>query len=304
MTICAAWVRNVNNTEELVFASDSRLSGGGELFDGCAKLLTFSRRDCAIAFAGDTLHAFPMMQQLALAIQAHEPAEEGMIDISELRRHALNLFSSMARQISCSPLTHPPQEVVVDAKFLFGGYSWMRKRFELWKITYDQELRRFISAPAPTISFEAQAGKFLIRRGKTKTVPASKICIGGDQAELATTLLLQKLSSRDGKTFNGLNWEPFEVIRDMLRAKSRAETIGGAPQIIKVYPYRRSAPLAVFWPIKRNGKVFLQGRECLDYESIDHWILDPDALRSQHLKHTNNRQSGKEESEPHQTLRN
>ena len=28
MTLCAAWIRQVNDTEELVFATDSTLTGG------------------------------------------------------------------------------------------------------------------------------------------------------------------------------------------------------------------------------------------------------------------------------------
>ena len=43
----------------------------------------------------------------------------------------------------------------------------------------------------------------------------------------------------------------------------------------------RSAALGVLCPQKADGRVYLQGRPCLDYERIDNWVVDPDSLRSQ-----------------------
>jgi hypothetical protein len=70
MTIAIAWVRTITDCEELVFVTDSRLSGDGRNFDGCPKAMILPRGDCAIAFAGYTGHAYPLMQQLALAIES------------------------------------------------------------------------------------------------------------------------------------------------------------------------------------------------------------------------------------------
>jgi hypothetical protein len=64
MTIAAAWTRRIHSCNELVFVADSRLSGGARTFDYCAKILTLPRSDCAIAFAGSTDNAYPMMHQL------------------------------------------------------------------------------------------------------------------------------------------------------------------------------------------------------------------------------------------------
>src|ERR1022692_1241511 len=91
MTILATWVRTLRTVEELVFVSDSRLSGDGTNFDSCPKILTLPRTDCAIGFAGYTGHAFPMMLQLDLAIGAYEPARRGALDIATLRKHALKV---------------------------------------------------------------------------------------------------------------------------------------------------------------------------------------------------------------------
>jgi hypothetical protein len=76
-----------------------------------------------------------------------------------------------------------------------------------------------------------------------------------------------------------LDWEPLEVVRDMLRAPDASHTIGGAPQILKVHQYPHSEPLGVFWGANAERKVFLQGRECLGYERIERLVIDPDTLR-------------------------
>jgi hypothetical protein len=76
------------------------------------------------------------------------------------------------------------------------------------------------------------------------------------------------------------NWEPLEVVRDMLRDPKHSETIGGAPQVVKVYQYMDSAPLAIYWPNKKAGSIHLNGRPILGYERIDNFVLDPDSFYS------------------------
>ncbi len=66
MTIPIAWTRKEHNVEQLVFASDSRISAG-EKFDACPKMLALPRIDCAISYAGTSGDALSMMLQLSLA---------------------------------------------------------------------------------------------------------------------------------------------------------------------------------------------------------------------------------------------
>lgn len=56
MTIAASWIRKVNNCEELVFISDSRLCGG-QRWDECPKITTLPGNNYAMAFAGDADYA-------------------------------------------------------------------------------------------------------------------------------------------------------------------------------------------------------------------------------------------------------
>lgn len=66
MTVVVGWIREINDAQELIIASDSRLCGGYR-WDNCPKILTFPRNDCAIAFAGEVGYAYPLMMQAYFA---------------------------------------------------------------------------------------------------------------------------------------------------------------------------------------------------------------------------------------------
>jgi hypothetical protein len=286
MTIVIAWVRNVSDCEELVFVSDSRLSGDGRFFDACPKILTLPRSDCAIAYAGHTGDAFPMMLQFQRAIESYSPSLRGSLDIRSLLTHALKVFDKMTGMIQRDPHVSAELNIFPQATFVFGGYSWLKKRFELWTIKYNTVERRFEAHPSNWIGISTEAGSYVIRRAKyPRRGPRynTKVCFAGDASKRAQTLLLDKLNARKAgdKGWLGMDWEPFETVRDMLRDHDRPDTIGGAPQVVKVYQYMHSASLGVFWPNKRKKQIYLQGRPCLGYERIENWILDPDTLRSE-----------------------
>lgn len=291
MTIAIAWVRTIKDCEELVFVTDSRLSGDGRNFDGCPKVMAFPRGDCAIAFAGYTGHAYPMMQQLAFAIESHAPLQRGSMDLYALRSHMLKILDSMSGQIASSPRISRPEEVAPEANFIFGGYSWIKKRFEIWTFKFNSAERRFEALPAPWVSYLQPAKKIVMRRRNElpDTFPIGKIAFAGDQSQLATELLASRLLVKsNGPDRKRLDMEPFEVVRDMLRSPDHSETIGGSPQVLKVYQYHKSAPLGVFWPDRKSGVPHIQGRACLGYERTDRWILDPDTLVSQNLNQSVN----------------
>jgi hypothetical protein len=284
MTIAAAWVRKVGSCEELVFVSDSRLSGDGNTFDSCPKTFALPRNDCVISFAGYTGHAYPMMMQLISAIDSHAPNLRGSLSLSELRTHMLKIFNSMANDIQPSIHINADVDADPEATFLFGGWSWVQKRFQLWAIRFDAKDKKFVADPAHWLTYLPEAGKIIHR--KRKNVKDEKnighFAFAGDQAPLARAALLEKLSKRgQDELEKELDWEPFEVIRDMLRDNGKSETIGGSPQVVKVYQYMQTAPFGVYWPNKANGKVCLQGRQCLGYERIDRWVLDPDTLHTE-----------------------
>jgi hypothetical protein len=260
--------------------TDSRLSGDGRTFDACPKVSTLPRGNCAIAFAGYSGHGFPMMQQLAHAISAHGPLNRGAIDVSALRTHALKIFDSMSELIASSIHLSSPTSTEPEAEFIFGGYSWIHKRFELWSFKYASHAKRFM-AYAPKcirrVEYNDRLHLSLRLEGKGSRL-AGNIVISGDQAPLAERMLIERLQGRPG--CDRLDMEPFGVVRDMLRDNKHSETIGGAPQVVKVYQYMKTGLFGAYWPDK-NGRVFLQGRPCLGYERIDQWVIDPDTTRSE-----------------------
>lgn len=282
MTISIAWVRKTKTSEQMLFVSDSRLSGG-ELFDCCPKIVCLSER-FAIAFAGNSDRAFPMMIQLSLAIESHRPSRLGLLTISEIKGHALKIFDHMASQIKNSHLVNLSNDVLPGVSFLLGGYSWERKRFELWSIRYNSGTKHFDAAPGKWLSFKGE--RFILGSASEaeSNQCGSLVAIEGDQAQRAKTLLSKKLLSRfpNAAGFNGLQMEPFEVVRDMLRESAHSETIGGAPQIVQVTQGLVSDCLGVFWPNKESKNIFLQGRRLLKYERIENAVLDPDTFRLEH----------------------
>jgi hypothetical protein len=253
MTIAVAWTREISGCQELVFVTDSRLSGDGRNFDVCPKVITLPRTDCAIAFAGYTGHAYPMMQQLSLAIEAHAPLQRGSMDLLKLRSHTLKIFDSMAKQIKSSPGLSEAESTFPEAEFLFGGYSWINKSFELWRIHYSEGDNLFKADPAKWLCYVPEAAKIVIVNSKNpKTRRLGKIVFAGDQAPLARRLFIERLNSQIPSQA-AVDWLPFEIVRDMLRDERHSETIGGAPQIVKVYQYMKSATLGVFLA-ERDGR--------------------------------------------------
>lgn len=98
MTFSATWVRAVGDTQELLFAADSRLSGG-ETWDRCPKIFRLPRTDCLIAFSGGTSYAFPMLLQLINSIGSYRPSTRREVDITLVKSHALRIFNEMYEDV-------------------------------------------------------------------------------------------------------------------------------------------------------------------------------------------------------------
>lgn len=286
MTIAIGWTRRLKEYEELIFVSDSRLSGDGRTFDGCPKLFALPRNDCAIAFTGYTGHGFPMALQLRQAIESYEPAQRRSMDITTLKSHCLKIFDRMASLIQSSELVSVEQNSDPEANFIFGGYCWITKSFKLWSIRYRPKEKRFVADPAKSIRYIQEAQRFALSAANPskRSDRIGQLVIAGDEPAVKKSkeLLLSKLEAKYRKRrLQGLDMEPFEVVRDMLRDSKHAETIGGAPQIIKVYQYLQTGTFVIYWPDKKSGILHLQGRPCLAYERVDKLALDPDTLISE-----------------------
>ena len=139
MTIAASWVRKVNNCEELIFISDSRLCGGHR-WDECPKLTMLPGQNCVLAFAGDTDYAYPMMMQIRQAMSGYRRIETRSMDVTDINGHILNHANHLMNTIY--DLADP--DYVPDNEFIFGGYSWIEKRFRLWRYYYQKSEKMLV----------------------------------------------------------------------------------------------------------------------------------------------------------------
>lgn len=263
MTVAISWVRKLaGQCEELLFCSDSRLSGGARI-DCVPKIFSFPRADSAICFAGDTYYAYPLMIQLSHAIEAYFPARTRGMDIHDLKGHVLKVFNYMINSVH----DYAEGMEIPETSFIFGGYSRVQKSFALWSIQYHlNEHKYYVHSALNYKGF-------------------GKIVFAGDRSRDAKKNLTSLLRSRYDIQANiqdrrGFDMEPFEVIRDMLRTSGNLDSIGGPPQLVKVYQHMNTLQVGVHWPQKEGGSISYLGRPFLPYENSDIWILDPDTLRT------------------------
>lgn len=258
MTIGMAWVGKRNDgREHLYVASDSRTRGAMTL-DFCPKILALPRSDCVICFAGDTSATYPLMLQLSNAIASHLPATERSLDIRTLKPHLLRVFTDIISNIK-DPVTPIKPD---DVQFIFGGYSWLSKSFEIWTIYYSKKDKKFAARPAQKFHQMMDKAAFI-----------------GDVAKEARTMLIKQLNSYGNNPPISFELEPFKVLRDMLRqANDKTATIGGAPQLVRIAEHMNTRLIAIKWG-PNNSETTLMGRKVFDYENIDNIILDPDTLQ-------------------------
>lgn len=269
MTIAAAWVRTLENgAEELFFCSDSRLSNG-KRFDHCQKTFRFNRTDAAICFAGRTDWAYPMIIAAIKAADLHAPSQTRSLTLSKFKSHLLNLINQMQREVH----NFAQGEDIPEVTFLFGGYDWWNKSFRLWRIEFDKNTSCFVADE---------------RTGSNALGGLGKIEIAGDPEwiEALRKNVKSLAQSRYGLDMRQpptarFNMEPFECIRDILRNSSAGDSIGGAPQAVKVYQYLNSTDVGFFWPRLEGGRLFLSGRPLLNYERAEiRSVIDPDSIQS------------------------
>jgi hypothetical protein len=264
MTLGMAWSRNLGSIRELVVASDSRLSGG-QFWDANPKIMLLPRSDCVLSFAGKTYDAYPLMLQAANAIETFNKLRTRATDLAALKGHLLRVFNRSREFISCLPQGQARPDPA-DATFLLSGYSWRVKQFRIWKLHFDSSIQRYTFRP--THDWPGQKG-----------AEAKLIAFVGDQDAIdeAKSMLVERLRAGNRLSSGGLDMEPFSVLRDIIRSQ-RFPSVGGSPQVAKVYEHMNAYPFGVYWPDRSTGMVCLLGRPLMPYEKPPSGIIDPDDL--------------------------
>ena len=193
------------------------------------------------------------------AIEFYPPSLNRKTDIAVVKGHTVRVFNQMRSLIHDFPTGQdgPGDPATL---FLFGGYSWKRTDFRIWKLHYDPAIDKFTFRPARDWAGQTRGRK--------------NIAFAGDVAEEAREQLVELLQRRGKLSEGGFDMEPFEVLRDMIRSESYP-SLGGAPQVAKVYRYMRTQFFAVRWP-DDAGVPHVLGRPALHYESFEAPVISPD----------------------------
>lgn len=261
MTLSVAWIRKLRNTEELVVATDSRLRWG-RAWDCCPKIFPLPRQDSVICFAGMTQYAYPIMAQVSNAVSMHRKSASRAMDLTDLKGHILRIIEGMREHIHDLPKGKDAFEVP-EAMFLLAGYSWKTQSFKIWTLYYNDKIGEFSFRKASSQKKKADGTKYF--------------AFIGDNTREAGTKTLELLRAKGVIGKPGLDMEPFEVLRDMIRSEEYPH-IGGPPQIVKVYKHMNVMPYSVYWPSKESGQRSFLGRPLLDYEDNEYLNFDPDTL--------------------------
>lgn len=268
MTLSMAWVRRVGEAHELVFASDSRLSGG-QTWDGCPKIFTLPRGDSMIAFAGSTLDAYPLLLQFRNWVESDARALNRERDITEIKKRMRLMFMDMRRHITDLPHGVAAPDPY-DCELIFGGWSWKRGEFKVWRFHWVDALGRYDFQPA---------GSHLKVSRRQPVVFAGTREAAVEARDRIVALLKAKGILRQPL----LDMEPFEVLRDIVR-EGRYRDVGGPPQVAKVYRHGNSQPFAVQWPSSPDGGLTLLGPPLFEGERTAAPVLDPDRLEFRSAK--------------------
>lgn len=234
MTLCLAWIRETPEIEELVFATDSTLTGG-EKWNHGVKLFEFSRKDCLLCFAGETFRAYPLILNAIAIIKNDERLQSPLLDIQEVLYGIIEVFTELVQSIFDKPIGADPN-VGDEAKFLFGGWSWKENRFRVWRISYSKDVQAFIPKEETT---EEEKSRICVFLGDPESNEYNI-------AKIAHEKYKQELIKR-GKFDAKLDMEPMSVLLDMIRDGNIRE-VDGAIQIGKIYKSGTNEFFGVMWP--------------------------------------------------------
>lgn len=255
MTLLAVFRRQVRGYEELVLASDSRLSGG-QAMDYGQKVFELPRSDALFAFAGQTDYAYPLMMQMLRAVEGYPFSADRRLPLPKLKGHTLRVFQQTYAAIHSLPhgQDHPDPP---DNYFLLGGYDWQTHDFQAWRLSFDKPSRAFTYRP-------------VVGKG------AMPFFFAGDDrsAVKAAIARTRRLLAQRGKSADMIDMEPFEVLCQIIE-EPEFHSIGGAPQLGKVYAHLNTQMFQVHWPTKLGKLPHVAGRPLLPGERSVLPVFDP-----------------------------
>jgi hypothetical protein len=273
MTIGAAWIAGSRESQQLWFATDSRLSGDGNIWDDCPKIMPLPRRDAVMAFSGDTGQAYPLLLQCSNAIGSYSAASDGTLEFFQVAAHLQRVINSMMDHVYPDPYVSGPAATdrpfsSYDDAVVLGGYS-----------------RKYGGLVIRALRYQALENQWIFERVRSRigAGPQRIIAVFGDSRARNRFIYLLVKHLKDNGTHGQdipFKLEPLEVLASFLRLPvgrtdhrwpmgRRPGTIGGAPQVIQLYPGAQATPIAVSWDNAGVPGVFIMGRRAFSYERLD-----------------------------------
>ena len=265
MTLVVSWIRRTPAGEEMVVASDSRLTGG-ILLNHAPKLFRLERQDAVIAYCGPTIVAYPLLLQVKASLDAHEETRSRILDIVHLKSHIEKVIESLRSKVADLPSQDGTNKAF---KFMLAGYSWKLSEFKMWTFRYDVRTGDFNAH-----AHRSSSGDFIFM---------SDVARNEARAVAALTRLVKQ---EQNGSLKKLDWQPLQILLNVIRDVGTPD-IGGPPQVLKIYRHANTMPLNVIWPIDvsvRGGpakkyEITHLGRPLLGYERSRNLSLDPDTCQ-------------------------
>lgn len=261
MTLCTAYIRQANDTEELVFATDSELTGGGEKWDKGVKLFELPNKDALLCFTGTTSRAYPLILNLISSISYENLFYKKTYTLNDLMEHVIDLFSTLIKSIT--DIIEDKHKVRGEARFLFGGWDWEKNQFRIWLILYNPDNERF---EANELTEDNERTNFYVFIVEAKDIDAEELA-----NEQFTNLLI-----KENKLHMKLDMEPLKILR-IAALDNEIIGIGGSLQIAKVYKSNKTEFFGTYW-YSIKGKPYFQGREYNDINKPLVRYFDPDTF--------------------------
>ena len=212
--------------------------------------------------SGDATTAYAFLLQAMNACLLLDGNEAGRTDIRYLARKLRDAYAESRRDVSDLP-TGQDRPDVPELDVILFGWSWRRLQFEAYSYSYDS----------------VGVLRMHTIRDLDETVPYG-VYFAGDARDAARLRLNEILEERgaprplrgqsdsaeQAKKAN-LNWEPLEVVQDVIDDATE-RTVGGVPQLLKIYQYGMSETFV--WRTKLGD--FFGGREVKHGERFDRRI--------------------------------
>lgn len=321
MTVVASWVRKINTKKdvcELVMISDSRLNNA-MFWDQCPKLMTFERGDCVLGFAGNTAFSYPLMIQTSNAIKEYAKIQRGAVGLDDFAGHFVRVMNQMTKSIrnDIVPVRAENLFEPYSNEYILAGYDWLRKKFCIKTVSCVVENKNIqmseVGEDATLLSygdynqvikygltdyrfayFEHPKKKIarVWQKGQNHFINFEdhfgEIAVIGDMRDDYIGILKKIMKKKYGENYEfadgTFDMEPYDALCELLEREGTRSTVGGAPQMVKVYQYLSSGILGVYWPERDKDNPFanrtILGRNLLEYENTDYWFWDRSAQRS------------------------